>query len=53
MNTVTCNKKDNIVLDLMKEQAPLRAKIPNAGNGHAIMSCLVLDERYCLLRGWL
>lgn len=49
----TYNKKDMIVLNLMKDQAPLRAKIPNAGNGHAIMSCLVLDKRYCLLCDWL
>ena len=47
------NKKYNIVFNLMKEYAPIRAKIPNAGNGHAIMSCLILDDHYCLLCGWL
>ena len=43
------NKKAQIVLNLMKEEAPKRAKIPNAGDGRAIMSCLVLDKKYCLL----
>jgi len=47
------NKKEQMVLDLMRNEAPKRAKIPNANNGHAIMSCLILNKNYCLLQGWL
>lgn len=49
----TMSKKELIVLQHMYEQAPRRSLIPNANNGRAYMSCLILDDKYCLLYDWL
>ena len=40
------NKKDLLVLEHMRESAKKRCKIPNANNGRAFMSCIVLDNNY-------
>ena len=45
--------KQELVLQHMYEYAPKRASIPNANNGRSYMACLILDEKYCLLRDWL
>jgi len=45
--------KHQLVLQHMYDYAPKRASIPNANNGRSYMACLVLDEQYYLLRGWL
>lgn len=47
------SKKELVVLQHMYEQAPKRSLIPNANNGRAYMSCLILDDKYCLLYDWL
>ena len=47
------SKKEMLVLEHMYDYAPKRASIPNANNGRAYMACLVLDEHYYLLCGWL
>ena len=47
------SSKKNIVLEQMYSYAPKRASIPNANNGRTFMSCLVLNEKYYLLRGGL
>jgi len=43
------NKKQNIIHETMFKYALHRCKIPNANNGRAYMSCLVLDKKYCFL----
>ena len=45
------NKRYLNVLQHICENAYIRAKIPNANNGRAYMSCLILDEKYYLLQG--
>ena len=50
---VKMSKKKLVVLQHMYEQAPKRSLIPNANNGRAYMSCLILDDKYCLLYDWL
>lgn len=42
--------KKELVLQQMYTYAPKRASIPNANNGRSYMACLVLNEKYYLLR---
>lgn len=47
------NKEQFLVWQHMIEYASIRATIPNANNGRAYMACVILDDRYCPLCGWL
>jgi hypothetical protein len=40
------NKKDSVVLNHMLQSAKQRCTIPNANNGRALMSCIILDNNY-------
>ena len=40
------NKKDSVVLNHMMQSAKKRCTIPNANNGRALMSCIILDNNY-------
>lgn len=53
LNETMINKKQSVVLQHMKNHALIRSNIPNANNGRAYMSCLILDKQYRLLRNWL
>ena len=40
------SKKESLVLNLMRQSAIKRCKIPNANNGRAYMSCIILNQHY-------
>jgi hypothetical protein len=40
------NKKDSVVLNHMRQSAKKRCTIPNANNGRAFMSCIILDNNF-------
>lgn len=50
---INTSKEKSIVSRYMFDYAKRRCIIPNANNGRAFMSCVILDEKFRPLQGWL